>query len=158
MKITSLASALLAAVLGVTVAACGKKETPPPPPAAAPAPAPAPKAPEVVPVSVKSVTLGNALGEGKKVAAALATFAPKDTIYAVVETAGTGKATLKAVWTFKKGDKTATVSDTTQDVDATGPANTAFEIKKPDGWPAGDYQVEVFLNGASAGVQKFNVK
>ena len=76
----------------------------------------------------------------------------------MVETAGTGKASLKAVWTFKKGDKTATVSDTSQDIDATGPSNTEFNIKKPDGWPVGDYQVEVFLNGTSAGVQKFTVK
>lgn len=158
MKITSVATLLVAAALGITLSACGKKETPPPPPAAAPAPAPAPKAPEVVPVSVKAVTLGNQLAEGKKIAAPLATFGPKDTIYAVVETAGTGKASLKAVWTYKKGDKTATVSDTSQDIDATGPANTEFNIKKPDGWPVGDYQVEIFLNGASAGVQKFTVK
>ena len=157
MKIISIATLVVAAAFGITLAGCGKKETPPPP-AAAPAPAPAPKAPEVVPVSVKGVTLGNQLAEGKKIAAPLATFAPKDTIYAVVETAGTGKASLKAVWTFKKGDKTATVSDTSQDIDATGPSNTEFNIKKPDGWPVGDYQVEVFLNGASAGVQKFTVK
>ncbi len=157
MNTKSIATLLVAAAFGLSLAACGKKEAPPPP-AAAPAPAPAPKAPEVVPVSVKGVTLGNQLAEGKKIAAPLATFAPKDTIYAVVETAGTGKATLKAVWTFKKGDKTATVSDTTQDIDATGPTNSEFNIKKPDGWPAGDYQVEVFLNGASAGVQKFTVK
>lgn len=156
MKNSTVVSLAVAIALGLGLSACGKKEAPPPPPAAAPAPAP--KAPEVVPVSVKSVTLGNKLDEGKKIAAPLATFAPKDTIHAVVETAGTGKASLKAVWTFKKGDKTATVSDTSQDIDATGPAHTEFHISKPDGWPVGDYQVEVFLNGASAGVQAFTVK
>jgi hypothetical protein len=130
----------LAVVLGLTVSACSKK---PAVPAA---------------VSVKAVTVGKAIGADKRVTAPASSFAKSDTIYASVETDGTGTASLKAKWTFHKGDKVALVNENAQTVVATGPAVTEFHISKPDGWPAGDYQIEVFLNDASARTQKFTVQ
>lgn len=156
MKTQPLAFLFAAALLGLALTGCGKKEPPTPPPA--PAPAPVVQDTANVPVSVTAITLGNQIGENKKVAVPLGTFGPKDTLYAVVETVGTGKITLKAVWTYHKGDKTIQVNETTQEIEAAGPANSEFHVSKPDGWPAGDYQVEIFLNGASAGTQKFSVK
>ena len=146
---------LLIAVLVLGFAGC-KKEAPPPPAAPAPkveAPPPAPAG-----VSVTGITLGKAIGADKKVTAAADTFAKGDTIYAAVETAGTGAATLKAKWTFHKGDKTADVSDATETINATGPAVTSFHVSKPSGWPPGDYQVAIMLGDKSAGVKKFTVK
>ncbi len=158
MQAKSIVSLVAALLLGLTLAACGKKEQPAPPPAAV-TPPPAPVQDLVnVPVSVKGISLGNAIGDTKQVAAPMDSFGAKDTIYAVVQTIGTGKSTLKAVWTFHKGDKTAPVNETTQEIDAAGPANSEFHISKPDGWPVGDYQVEVLLNGTSVGTQKFSVK
>lgn len=154
----AIAALLVAALLGLGLAACGKKEQPAPAPTPAPAPAPVVQDVTNVPVSVKAISLGNAIGDTKQVTAAKESFGAKDTIYAVVETIGSGKASLKAAWTFHKGGKTAPVNETTQEIDATGPANSEFHISKPDGWPVGDYQVEIFLNGASAGVKKFSVK
>jgi len=61
-------------------------------------------------VSVSGVSLGNAVGEDKRVTASVEAFGAKDTIYAVVETAGTGHAKLRALWSFVKGDKTFKVS------------------------------------------------
>jgi hypothetical protein len=150
---------LLVAALFLGLAGC-KKEAPPPPPPPPPAPAPAPKveAPAPAPVSVTNITLGKAVGADKKVTAATDTFAKADTIYAVVETAGTGNATLKAKWTFHKGDKTADVSESTETIAATGPSVNAFHVSKPSGWPPGDYQVEIFLGDKSAGTKKFTVK
>ena len=102
---------LAALTLGLT--GC-KKESPPSAPATAPTPAPQVQAPPPAPdvVSVANISLGKALGPDKKVAAATDTFAKGDTIYAVVETTGSGNATLKAKWTYHKGDKTAPVSET----------------------------------------------
>lgn len=102
--------------------------------------------------------MGKAIGADKKVTAATDTFAKGDTIYASVETAGSGAATLKAKWTYHKGDKAADVSESTEKINATGPAVTAFHVVKPSGWPTGDYQVEIFLGDKSAGVKKFTVK
>jgi hypothetical protein len=124
--------------------ACKKAEPPPPPPVTVP-PTTAP-----APVSVSAVTLGNAIGADKKVAAALESFGVKDTIYASVDTVGTGHAKVRALWSFVKGEKTAKVDDTTIEFDATGPSANEFHISKPSGWPKGDYRIEVFLNEGTA--------
>ncbi len=150
-----LSTALVLGVLGI--AGC-KKEAPPPPPPAAPAPKVEAPAPAPAVVSVTGITLGKAIGADKKVTAASDTFAKGDTIYAAVETAGSGTSELKAKWTFHKGDKAADVSDEAVTINATGPAVTAFKVAKPSGWPPGDYQVEISNGGKSAGVKKFTVK
>lgn len=133
----------LVVLLALTATACSKKPAAPAAPAA---------------VAVKSITLGKAIGADKRVTAPAASFAKTDTIYAAVETDGTGSATLRAKWTYHKGDKVATVNENSQMLAASGTAVTEFHISKPDGWPTGDYQVEVFLNDASAGTQKFAVQ
>jgi hypothetical protein len=136
----------LAVLLALTMPACSKKPAPPATPAI----------PAVV--TVKAVTVGKAIGADKRVTVPASSFAKTDTIYAAVETDGSGTATLKAKWTYHKGDKVAVVNENSQTLAATGPAVTEFHISKPDGWPTGDYQVEVFLNDASAGAQKFAVQ
>ena len=146
---------IAALLLGIT--GC-KKEAPPSPPPAAPAPAPKVEAPAPAPVSVGAITLGKAIGADKKVTAAMDTFAKGDTIYAAVESTGTGTATIKAKWTFHKGDKTADVSEASETIASTGPAVSAFNVSKPSGWPPGDYQVEIFLGDKSVGTKKFTVK
>jgi hypothetical protein len=123
--------------------ACTKSEPPPPPPVAAPATT------VPAPVSVSGVSLGNAIGEDKRVTAAVEAFGAKDTIYATVETAGTGHAKLRALWSFVKGDQTAKVDETTIEFDSAAPAVNEFHISKPSGWPKGDYKVEIFLGDAT---------
>lgn len=150
---------LVFAVLTLGIAGC-KKESPPSAPATAPTPAPQVQAPPPAPdvVSVVNISLGKALGPDKKVAAATDTFAKGDTIYAVVETTGSGNDTLTAKWTYHKGDKTAPVSESSRTISASGPTATEFHVSKPDGWPLGDYQVEIWVNNKSAGTKKFVVK
>ena len=153
----------LALASTVALAACGKKEPPappPPPPAAAPAPAPTTAPPPApVGVSVSTVTLGKAVGADKKVNAATDTFAAKDTIYASVDTTGTGTAKLAAKWTFTTKDgKTVPVKEDAATITPTGPATSEFHISKPDGWPVGTYQVEISVDGKSAGTKSFTVK
>ncbi|MEQ1661605.1 MAG: hypothetical protein ABL877_02805 [Thiobacillus sp.] len=150
---------VLALSLAFSLSACKKKEETAvlPPPAAAPAPAPLPDLVNV-PVSVKQIVLNNKIDEATKQAVPMSAFAPGDTVYAVVQTIGSGKVALKALWTYHRGDKTAQVNETVQEIEAAGPASTAFNVSKPGGWPTGDYQVEVFMNDVSSGVQKFAVK
>jgi hypothetical protein len=141
----------------VVLVACGKKEPPvAPAPAPAPVPAPAP-APAQVGVTVSSVTLGRAVGADKKVTASTETFAKGDTIYASVDTSGSGSATLSARWTYSKDGKTVPVKEDTATISATGPATTEFHISKPDGWPVGTYQVEVATDGKTAVGRSFKV-
>ncbi len=150
-----IAAGFAAAVL---IAACGKKEEPAPaaPPAAsAPAPA-APTAMAPAEVAVASVDLGSAVGPDQKVTTPTTTFGPKDTIYAAVSTTGSASnATLGAKWSYQDGQ---TVNDSSQTIAPNGPAVTTFHISKPDGWPAGNYKVEISLNGKAVSSKDFTVQ
>jgi hypothetical protein len=160
-------SLVTAAVLTAALAlsACGKQEAPPPAPAqTAPAPAPATPAPPaaapaVPATTVSSLVLGNALDGDGKVAAPATTFAPKDTIYAQVvtmSTGGSGSASIVAKWTYGEGQP---VSQNTESVStAAGTATTTFHISKPDGWPAGKYEVQISIDGRPATNAMFEVK
>jgi len=156
---TPISLAVIMTALAFSMTACKKKEETTALPEPVPAPTVAPADVINVPVSVKQVTLSNKIDETTKQAAmAMNTFAANDTIYAVVDTIGSGKTAIKTVWTYHKGDQTAPVGEAVQEIDATGPASTEFHISKPSGWPVGDYQVEVFVNDAPATTQKFTVK
>ncbi|NCT66546.1 MAG: hypothetical protein GXC76_02760 [Rhodanobacteraceae bacterium] len=153
---------LIAALAGaLALSACGKKEEAPP---AAPATTPAPAAPaETAPppaapagVEVSAVDLGTAVGPDQKVTAPTTEFAPTDTIYAAVSTTGTApNAVLDAKWTFQDGQ---TVNESSQTIAPSGPAVTSFHISKPDGWPAGNYKVEITLDGKMVASKDFTVK
>jgi hypothetical protein len=140
-------------VLAVMLAfpACQKKEKP----AAENPPATTPPSTATVP-AVTGVELGKAIQPSKRVVQAQNTFAPADTIYAVVMTEGIAdSATLIARWTYEDGQL---VDESTQSIMMSGPATTEFHIMKPSGWPAGRYQVQISLNGTPAKSAEFTVK
>lgn len=161
MKSVRIPFSLIAVALAgsLVLAACGKKEEAPPPAPVVTTPAPAP-APVMTPapavVAVASVDLGTGVGPDQKVTSPTTTFGPKDTIYAAVSTTGTSpSATLNAKWTYQDGQ---TVNDSSQTIAPSGPAVTTFHISKPDGWPAGNYKVEIALNGSPVASKDFSVK
>jgi hypothetical protein len=148
----------------LTIAACNKSpENAPPPATTTPPPAPATVStppPAATPaqqgVSVTSVDLGTAVGADQKVTSPTTSFSPKDTIYAVVSTTGAASnATLGAKWTYQDGQ---TVNDSSQTIAPTGPAVTTFHISKPDGWPAGNYKVEISPDGNMVSSKEFSDK
>lgn len=147
------------ALVAVGLAACKKEPPPPPPPPpAAPKPAPAPP-PAPVAFAVSSATLGSAIGPDKKVTTTTESFGKKDTIYVSLETVGAGKGTIKGKFTFTTKDgKTVPVKEEVLNVEATGPATHELHISKPDGWPVGDYQVEVLQDDKVVQTKKFSVK
>ena len=140
-------AALLAGAVSAGTLGCKKDE---------PAPAPAPTV-ETAPaaVEVRAVTLGRAIGPDKRVTAAVETFAPGDTIYAAVETEGvSSSSTLAARWTYEDGQ---VVDETTLTIAPNGPEVTEFHVSKPDGWPAGSYQVAITLDGREVERASFTV-
>jgi hypothetical protein len=144
--------------VGMLLFACGKSESPPPSrPPAAPPPSPQAAAPatQPAPFRVVGVDLGKAVGADKKVAQPTTSFAPTDTIFAVVTSDGSAPSVaLKARWTYQDGQL---VDETARTIAPTGPAATEFHIAKPSGWPTGKYKVEISANGASVGVKEFAV-
>ena len=143
-----LGRAFALALLATGLVACKKHDEPAatvtPPPASAAAPA-----------TVTAVETGKAIGADRKVTAPTAAFGAKDTIYVSIATTGSNpQSTLVANWTFQDGQ---TVSSDTQTVALNGPANTEFHISKPDGFPRGNYNVAVTLNGVGVGNKAFTV-
>jgi hypothetical protein len=109
-----------------------------------------------VAVRVSRVDMGRSLTADKAISSNTESFKPSDTIYASIATEGAAPtATLKARWTYQDGQ---VVDESTQTIAPTGDARTEFHISKPDGWPAGKYKLEVFLNGSSAATKDFEVE
>jgi hypothetical protein len=93
-------------------------------------------------LDVTDVALGRAIGSDNRVVEEVGDFAPRDTIYATVETEGTGSGTLAARWTFEDGQ---VVDEESRSV--SGAQVTEFHVSHPDGWPAGHYEVIISLDG-----------
>jgi hypothetical protein len=107
-------------------------------------------------VKVTDVTLGRAIGGDKAVTDATDDFRPTDTIYASIATDGSAASTsLRALWTYEGGQ---VVDDSSRTIVPKNSEHTEFHIAKPDGWPTGDYQLEVFVDGRSVEKKKFEVK
>lgn len=114
---------------------------------------PAPGA--TTPVSVVAVDLGRNIDAEKKVTERVEEFKPSDTIYASVVTSGAApNARIGVKWTFEDGQ---VVDQAEQVIAPDGAATTEFHITKPDGLPAGNYKVEVFVDGSSVQTKDFKV-
>jgi hypothetical protein len=143
-------TASLLPLLMLGVQGCKKQ---PPPPTPAPTMATTTTTTQPAVVSVVSLTLGNAIDAEKKISSAVDTFTPKETIYASVDTVGTGPAKLRALWSFVRGEQVAKVDESTIEISPTGPSTSEFHVSKPSGWPKGDYKVEIFLDDAAVPAQ-----
>lgn len=162
-------AASLAAVLALS--ACGKHDesassvpATPPPAASAPTMAPAPASTAAIgmpasdapaAVTFGSVELGSTVDAGHKILASADTFAPMDTIYASVDTSGSGAATLDAKWSDKDGK---TMHEDSKTLNSSGPETTAFMISNPSGFAAGSYKVDISLNGSQVASKDFSIK
>ena len=130
---------------------CGKKDAPPTDDAGS-------GAATTAAVSVENVKVGRAIGADMRLTAETDEFRSSDTIFAVVETRGSGPNTsLQARWTYEDGQ---VVDESTRNIAASIEDATEFHISKPSGsgWPKGKYKVEILLNGAPAGSEDFEVK
>jgi serine protease Do len=110
-------------------------------------------------VSFSTANIADArLSEDESGAASTTTFGPNDTFYLIVDLANAPEDTkVKASWTAVAvtGADPNTVLD---DVELTsGSATLTFDLANDGPWPAGDYQVELFLNGESVRSLPFRV-
>lgn len=140
---------LLAAVLAAGLAACGKDETD-----RADRNLDAPT--DQVAVHLVDAELGRAAGGDGSITDATDEFGPNDTIYLSVETDGRAESsTLAARWTYQDGQEVDR-SETT--IAPRGREHTQFHVSKPDGWPPGDYEVEISIDGRTVETLDFNVE
>ena len=87
-----------------------------------------------------------------------ASIAPAATLKDATRTAdaaATVPGKLSAKWTYQDGQ---TVNEESRDLNLTGDGVTAFQISMPGGLPAGQYKVEISLDGAVVQSKDFEVK
>lgn len=107
------------------------------------------------PLRVASIQLGRSVNEDHTVASFTTTFSPDDSVYLSVLTTGVGSGTISARWKYGS----AVINEPKRDVNYRIDAVTDFKLQSGGGgFPTGDYSVEVFLNGQSAGTRTFSVQ
>ena len=103
-------------------------------------------------LSVASIQLGRGVNADGTVAGHTTTFKPNETVYVAVLTAGAGNGTVGVKWMYEG----RVVGEPTKPV--RGAAATEFHLQNAGGFPPGDYSVEAFLDGQSAGTRTFRVE
>lgn len=105
------------------------------------------------PLQITTIQLGRSLNADQSVSEFTTIFAPRDTIHLSVLTTGGGSGTLSVRWTYRGtliGDSQKRVAD--RDFAATN-----FPLRSAGGFPPGDYNAEVFLDGKAVGTKTFKV-
>lgn len=105
------------------------------------------------PVRVTTIQLGRSLNPDNTVGTHTTRFKPDDTIYTSVLTTGDGRATIGVRWLYAG----RVVSEPTKQVSYKGDGATEFHIQNSGGFPAGDYVVEILVDGKPAGSRNFRV-
>ena len=123
---------ITAAVLSVACAGCLSSET----------------------LEFDTVQLGRSLNPDNTIANHATTFSPKDTIYVSVLTSSIGAGTIAVRWTFEG----RVVGEPSKQVRYKGAGVTEFSLTNAGDFPAGNYKVEVFIDGQPVGDRAFRVE
>ncbi len=110
-------------------------------------------------LKVTEITTGRALAPDGSIVEDARTnmFWTTDTFYVSVKTEGAADGvTLEARWTGPEGAK----AEASKTISPKGSTQTSFAAPPPkDGrWPAGDYKVEILVNGTSQGTRELNAR
>ncbi|SFK72185.1 hypothetical protein [Lysobacter sp. cf310] len=113
-------------------------------------------------VSVVGASLGSHVDHQLRTPVPKTLFKPTDSIHLSIATRVSGPdpvvGTLGVLWTYGEGEDRQAVNDDSREILFEGQGYTVFEISKPNDWPEGRYQVEVFLNGVSVHRAAFKVR
>jgi hypothetical protein len=105
------------------------------------------------PLALANIQTGRALNPDRSVASISTLFKPSETIYVSIQTTGSAPGKIGVKWMFQG----RVIDEPVKEVDYDGPASTEFQLQNSGGFPAGDYSVEIFINGQSVGTRAFKV-
>ena len=156
-----LKSSRLAVAVALTatlaLAACNRADD-----AATPAPVvsePAPTQPMATAPSllnVSAVTLGTSAGADRRIATPMTTFTSSDPIVVSIDTSGTAEnAELTARLVFQDGQ---TAGEQTERLTTSGDEITNVTFTNANGWPAGTYRAEIWVDGDQVQSREFTVR
>ena len=115
-----------------------------------------PPPPDLGDFKIVAVLLGTSLDAERIVVGDAETFAPQDKIHAsVLSTGAHDGLRLSAKWLAPDG---SVVAQTEQPLAPTTATATTFSIANPTGWPAGEYQLQIAVNGSTLQTRTFKVE
>jgi hypothetical protein len=103
---------------------------------------------------VTTIQLGRAVNADETVAGHTTRFAPTDTVYVSIHTAGVGSGKISVRWMY--GGRV--IGEPSKQVSYRDVAATEFHLQSAAGFPPGEYTVEAFLDGQSVGIRPFQVQ
>ena len=106
------------------------------------------------PLNVVGIQTGKSLNSDHSIGTHAATFRPNDPMYVSVLSNGRGKGTITVKWTFA-GRELQTL---TKKVSYNGQAATDFRFVAADGFPIGDYTIEVTVDGKTIESRRVKVE
>ena len=106
------------------------------------------------PLKVQTIQTGRSLNSDNSVATHTTRFKPKDPMYVSVLTDGRGSGTIEVRWTL--GGRV--INEVKKDVSYIEPAATDFRFQAADGFPVGDYTIDVLVDGKSIGTRTVKVE
>ncbi|MGH7525965.1 MAG: hypothetical protein ACREMX_04610 [Gemmatimonadales bacterium] len=105
---------------------------------------------------IVTVMIGRQIGAEKRITEPTFQFAPKDTVYLSVATAGApASATLGTKWVSAKGEM---MDSSSQTIQPKGEEITEFHFSPARGWAVGTYKVTLYADGDSVDAKTFAVK
>jgi hypothetical protein len=107
-------------------------------------------------LEVAGVMIGKRIGENNLITEPTFQFAPNDTVYVSIATAGQpDSAVLSTIWHFQSGKM---IDSSSQTIKPKGPENTEFHVAAAKGWQVGTYKVTIYADGDSVDARTFAVK
>ena len=106
------------------------------------------------PLNVVGIQTGKSLNSDHSIGTHAATFHPDDTMYVSVLSNGRGKGTITVKWTLG-GQVLQTL---TKNVSYNDQAATDFRFQAADGFPVGDYSIEVIVDGKTIETRRVKVE
>jgi hypothetical protein len=139
-------------ILAVAVSGCGKKEEPKPPVQQPVQTAPPPPPPP----SVASVILAKGVNITWDAVTPTTVFKPSDRVNALVKTENAVMGNMLGVrWQYLKTNQLVKADSIA--LKQNGANSSSFFIERAKGLPAGEYRIDVFLNGVMGKSASFNV-
>jgi hypothetical protein len=105
------------------------------------------------PLEMANLQVGRALNQDRSISSITTLFKPNETVYVSVQTSAPGKGVISVKWKF--GNQV--IDEPSKKVDYDGPASTEFHMQSSGGFPAGEYSVDVFIDGVQVGTRAFKV-
>lgn len=107
--------------------------------------------------AVTTLTMASKVDGGNNPANSTTTFAKTDTIWAVADLTGTATGTpVESRWFHTTSNQQ--INSNTVTTTSAGEHRLPFFISKPDGWPTGDYRVDILINGSVMKSSTFQVQ